>query len=86
MKNTSILNEDTYKKGSVLIENDTIMKIIWGELKEDIIADQIIDAGAKILMPGVVDDQDHFIEPDLHRKLSKNDLSLIVNSINGFNN
>lgn len=66
IKNASIINEGTRQLGSVLINNDSIEKIIIGdELPQ---ADQIIDASGLLLLPGAIDDQVHFREPGLTQK------------------
>jgi dihydroorotase len=64
-----IINENQRFKGSLLIEDDIISRIF----RED---DQVpmsgvgtvIDAGGKLLLPGVIDDQVHFREPGLTHK------------------
>jgi dihydroorotase len=67
IKNATIINEGTIKKGNILINNSIIEKIIPGNspLPE---ADNIIDAAGKLLIPGVIDDQVHFREPGLTHK------------------
>ena len=67
IKNATIINEGTIKKGNILINNSIIEKVIPGNslLPE---ADNIIDAGGKLLIPGVIDDQVHFREPGLTHK------------------
>ncbi|MBN1769606.1 MAG: dihydroorotase [Prolixibacteraceae bacterium] len=66
IRNAIIVNEGEKFRGSVLIENDSIAKII----KDDSLPeyDQLIDATGLLLIPGVIDDQVHFREPGLTHK------------------
>ncbi len=67
IKNINIINEAEQFIGSVLIENDIILKIFRSE--ENIPdADQEIDGSGKLLLPGIIDDQVHFREPGLTHK------------------
>jgi dihydroorotase len=63
-----ILNYGSHTAGSVLIQDDSIVKIIplGGSLPAKV--DSIIDAGGNYLIPGVIDDQVHFREPGLTHK------------------
>lgn len=70
--NATIVNEGEIFKGSVLLKNGIIEKIIRQdgatnipELTKEAI---IIDAQGKYLIPGVIDDQVHFREPGLTHK------------------
>ena len=64
--NATIVNENNQQIGSVIIENDIILKVITdGVLPE---ADRSIDANGLLLFPGVIDDQVHFREPGLTHK------------------
>lgn len=69
IKNAQIVNEGSIKKGSLLIENETIADVFFGnmpnELPENI---TIINAEGKYLFPGIIDDQVHFREPGLTHK------------------
>ena len=67
IKNATIINEGSQKKGSVLINNGIIEKIFTGNTNLPD-ADNIIDATGKLLIPGVIDDQVHFREPGLTHK------------------
>lgn len=67
IKNATIVNEGVSQKGSVLIENDIIQKIFYGELPSDQ-NHEFIDAEGLLLIPGVIDDQVHFREPGLGHK------------------
>ncbi|MBN2805602.1 MAG: dihydroorotase [Prolixibacteraceae bacterium] len=66
IKNATIINEHQILKGSVLISNNLIEKILFGnDLPE---ADRLINAEGLFLLPGVIDDQVHFREPGLTHK------------------
>lgn len=66
IKNGTIINEGKTFKGALLIRDTIIEKII---LTEDYpIADIVVDAQGKYLIPGVIDDQVHFREPGLTHK------------------
>ncbi len=66
IKNGTIINEGKTFKGALLIRDAIIEKII---LTEDYpIADIVVDAQGKYLIPGVIDDQVHFREPGLTHK------------------
>lgn len=67
IKNGIIINEGQSYKGSVLIKEDVIERIIPnGENLPD--ADKVIDANGSYILPGVIDDQVHFREPGLTHK------------------
>lgn len=66
IKNATIINENQKFIGSVLIENDSISRIITDDSIPD--ADKVIDATGLLLIPGVIDDQVHFREPGLTHK------------------
>jgi dihydroorotase len=68
IKNANIVNEGKVFFGSVLISYGKF-KIIAreGHIPEDL-ADLVIDANEKYLLPGVIDDQVHFREPGLTHK------------------
>ncbi|MCC8197861.1 MAG: dihydroorotase [Tannerellaceae bacterium] len=68
LKNALIINEGRSFKGSVLISHQIIESVFEGEILENIVADEVIDATGKLLMPGVIDDQVHFREPGLTHK------------------
>ncbi|MCD7711530.1 MAG: dihydroorotase, partial [Firmicutes bacterium] len=68
LKNALIINEGRSFKGSVLISHQIIESVFEGEIPENIVADEVIDATGKLLMPGVIDDQVHFREPGLTHK------------------
>ncbi|QFG52386.1 dihydroorotase [Chryseobacterium sp.] len=66
IKNARIVNENQIVESDLLIENDLIQKIAVN-IDSDI-ADHVIDAAGKYLLPGVIDDQVHFREPGLTHK------------------
>lgn len=66
IKNARIVNENQILESDLLIENDLIQKIAVN-IDSDI-ADRVIDAAGKYLLPGVIDDQVHFREPGLTHK------------------
>ncbi len=65
IKNAKLVNEGQVYKADVLIENQTIKKVL-PKIKID--ADTIIDAKGLFLLPGLIDDQVHFREPGLTHK------------------
>lgn len=66
IKNANIVNENKILKNDVLLEND-IIKEIAPQISEDL-AEKVIDASGKYLLPGIIDDQVHFREPGLTHK------------------
>lgn len=67
IKNASIINEGQSFKGSVLINDRFIEKILKADQPLPS-ADRIINAEGLYLLPGVIDDQVHFREPGLTHK------------------
>lgn len=61
IKNVRIVDAFTDKVGSVLIEDDKILKIL--DDTNDVEADSVIDATNKVVMPGFVDTHAHFRDP-----------------------
>lgn len=69
IRHATIINEDRQFTGSVLIDGEFIMKIYREEIPvTDLESANVIDAGGKYLIPGVIDDQVHFREPGLIHK------------------
>lgn len=64
--NANIVNENKIVQQDVFVKNGRIEKI--GADLSEIMADEIIDAKGKHLVPGVIDDQVHFREPGLTHK------------------
>ncbi len=67
IRNATIINEDRTFKGNVLIKDRMIEKISGDPLSPPP-GTEVIDAGGKWLLPGVIDDQVHFREPGLTHK------------------
>ena len=65
IRNALLINEGKIFLADVFIQNGLIAQI--GQSLE-VHADDIIDAGQKYLMPGIIDDQVHFREPGLTHK------------------
>lgn len=78
IKNATIINEGLSFKGSLLITNDIISKVLDAEdpdycVKLEAIEStsdhlEVVDAQGLILLPGVIDDQVHFREPGATHK------------------
>lgn len=64
--NATVVNEGRIREADVLIRNGRIEHIGRGLRAEG--SDQVIDAGGKLLLPGMIDDQVHFREPGLTHK------------------
>lgn len=60
-KNAKIVSHQDQFDGGILVQGETIVEVVRGakELK----ADQVIDLGGNVLMPGVIDGHAHFNEP-----------------------
>ena len=65
IKNATIVNEGKIFQSDVFIQNGIIQEI---SENIDCVADNVIEAGGKYLIPGVIDDQVHFREPGLTHK------------------
>lgn len=68
--NALIVNEGQLFTGAVLVSNGLIQRVFhdaadFGQVPAHT---QFLDAGGKLLMPGVIDDQVHFREPGLTQK------------------
>jgi len=64
--NARLVNEGETRDADVLISGDRIEKIGAGLVAGS--GTDVIDAGGKLLMPGMIDDQVHFREPGLTNK------------------
>ena len=65
IKDAIIVNEHIERQGSVLIEDNTIKHLFFKDIPSNILeSSEIIDAEGKYLLPGIIDDQVHFREPD----------------------
>lgn len=68
IKNAHIVNEGLVYYGSVLITNGRIKLVSREGHIPELMADKVIDAEGKYLLPGLIDDQVHFREPGLTHK------------------
>jgi dihydroorotase len=66
IKNATIVNENKKFIGDVFIDGEIIVEIKEGSI--DRLANKIIAANGKLLLPGLIDDQVHFREPGLTHK------------------
>jgi dihydroorotase len=67
--NAQIVNEGEIYKGAVYIAGGLIQDIFTGEVPPQLLSSiPSIDAGNKLLIPGVIDDQVHFRDPGLTYK------------------
>lgn len=67
IRNATIVNEGSVKKGHVLIENDRIERVSFDPIDVPE-RTEIIEAEGLLLLPGLIDDQVHFREPGLTHK------------------
>ena len=65
IRNATIVNEGVRQEADIFIKNGLIHRI-GANLSE--LADETIDAGGMLLLPGAIDDQVHFREPGLTHK------------------
>lgn len=68
IKNATIVNEGTTRKGDLLVEGEEIIYIGNPGEKMSPAGATIIEAAGKLLLPGIIDDQVHFREPGLTHK------------------
>ena len=68
IKNARIVNNGFIINGFVLVRGGIIRAVAEGEPGTDQDLAEVIDAGGKFLIPGVIDDQVHFREPGLTHK------------------
>ncbi len=61
LKNATIVTEDEVFQGSVLIRGESIAQVVRGDGVLE--AEQVLDLGGKVILPGLVDDHVHFNEP-----------------------
>ena len=67
--NALIINEGRSFQGSVMVENDRIVRVFEGNVPENILSTcHISDASGKWLIPGAIDDHVHFRDPGLTHK------------------
>lgn len=68
IKNANIVNEGSIIFGDVLVAEGKIKIVsLEGQISESL-ADKVIEADGKYLLPGLIDDQVHFREPGLTHK------------------
>ncbi|MEY3420302.1 MAG: hypothetical protein RIR48_582, partial [Bacteroidota bacterium] len=65
LQNCTFINEGIIQQADILVQDGLIRKI--GKLTDEI-ADELIDATGKYLLPGVIDGQVHFRDPGLTHK------------------
>ncbi len=65
IRHAEVVFPDQVAKANVLIENGKILAV---DAAPDSAADEVLDAGGWVLLPGVIDDQVHFREPGLTHK------------------
>ncbi len=68
IKNALIVNEGHTHKGSIAIENETIIGISDSMTQPEASFDRTIDASGCVVIPGVIDTHVHFREPGLTDK------------------
>ena len=68
IKNARIVNNGVITRGFVLVRGGIIRAVAEGEPGADQDQAEVVDAGGKYLIPGVIDDQVHFREPGLTHK------------------
>lgn len=67
IKNGNIVNEGRTFRGSVLIDNGVIVKVIEGDAP-CLNTDRVIDASGRYVIPGAIDEHVHFRDPGLTQK------------------
>lgn len=68
IKGANIVNEGRVVKASLVIEDDLIADVIFDNVDNEEIYNEVIDATGCYLLPGVIDDHVHFREPGLTEK------------------
>jgi dihydroorotase len=68
IKNAKIVNAGLITHGFVLVRGGIIRAVGTGEPGAEQELAEVVDAGGKLLLPGVIDDQVHFREPGLTHK------------------
>lgn len=67
IKNVDVINEGLSRRGSILIDNDRIEEIFYGDVP-DMCDAEVIDCNGAKALPGIIDDHVHFREPGLTQK------------------
>ena len=68
ISNPTIVTDGEQFRGSIVINNDKIVEILRGEELPRAECDCVIEATGLYLIPGVIDDHEHFREPGLTHK------------------
>lgn len=68
IKNGTLINEGRIFQADVVIENDTIIDIVFQAPEQLLQEAEVMDATGLFVMPGVIDDQVHFRDPGLTHK------------------
>jgi dihydroorotase len=68
IKNAKIVNDGIISHGFVLVRGGIIRAVGTGEPGAEQELAEVVDAGGKFLLPGIIDDQVHFREPGLTHK------------------
>lgn len=71
LRDAMIINDHSRMQGSVLIEDDKILKIVTSGFETDCLvssSDVVINCKGLLLLPGCIDDQVHFRDPGLTHK------------------
>jgi dihydroorotase len=68
IKNAKIVNDGIVTQGFVLVRGGIIRAVGTGEPGAEQDSAEVVDAGGKYLLPGIIDDQVHFREPGLTHK------------------
>ena len=66
ISNAQVVRPDGIVQEDVLLDGDTIAAV--GDMAPDVRPDEIVDASGLYLIPGVIDDQEHFRDPGLTHK------------------
>ncbi len=82
--NARIVNEGEIREGDVLIEGERIARV--GGSIEAGAGTEVLDAGGRFLIPGMIDDQVHFREPGLTHKgdLATESVAAVAGGITSF--
>lgn len=82
--NARLVNEGETRDADVLVEGERISKIAAGI--EAGAGTQVLDAGGRYLIPGMIDDQVHFREPGLTHKgdIASESIAAVAGGITGF--
>lgn len=82
--NARLINAGQIVDADVLIEGERIEKVASGIKARD--ADEVLDAGGRYLLPGMIDDQVHFREPGLTHKgdIESESIAAVAGGITSF--